>query len=584
MKSLFIFLLSVHFSVSNYYYRTGSDSSSDESGMLLTYRQPYYAYRQRPQNYHPLNYLIWLRYWQHLLNRMKTTTAATRPVTIATSTTKTTIPRGDSIIQATSTAKNIPITQQRGDNNIKDDTQFEGKTEVPTDWWDEGNFVDGHVVTQTEERNEVPESWEHPTLDGQAVTQSQIPTAEFTKKGGGNGAVKVDPTTTMPVDQCLDFTLTPGRALVRPTAKRTLEVTDDNYAEVKFSRSKYIPNNFFDESRKRYLHKFSIVLPKDESTSKDIFILRHKREAVKPFRSDSNRRDILSRNGDLIQLLKTTESLEISNIKVDQDYKEAGNPREEDDAGDYREQNFNDNNEYQVDEYIDSCENYHCPRGKVCNVNTEIKLRCVCQDPTTCPSSIGKSDMVCGTDNKTYENSCHLFAAKCTFKDVSPGQSLHLDYTGACKYIAPCLDNELSQFSLLIRNWLKDVLVHQYEYDLKKPGLLTKKQRIIVKKIYNLQAQIKASVYGPGRQSNNFEMNYLMNIYPVHWQFGQLDRKPADGYLSHSELAPLRASIIPMDHCKSRFFKQCDSSRDKRVSLKEWCSCFGIKNNGIDLF
>ncbi|MGH0128484.1 UNVERIFIED_CONTAM: hypothetical protein FKN15_034942 [Acipenser sinensis] len=187
--------------------------------------------------------------------------------------------------------------------------------------------------------------------------------------------------------------------------------------------------------------------------------------------------------------------------------------------------------------------------------------------------------MVCGTDNKTYENSCHLFAAKCTFKDVSPGQSLHLDYTGACKYIAPCLDNELSQFSLLIRNWLKDVLVHLYEYDLKKPGLLTKKQRIIVKKIYNLQAQIKASVYGPGWQSNNFEMNYLMNIYPVHWQFSQLDRKPANGYLSHSELAPLQASIIPMDHCKSRFFKQCDSSRDKRVSLKEWCSCFGIKNS-----
>ncbi|MBN3281830.1 SPRC protein, partial [Polyodon spathula] len=223
---------------------------------------------------------------------------------------------------------------------------------------------------------------------------------------------------------------------------------------------------------------------------------------------------------------------------------------------------------------LDPCENHHCPRGKVCNVNTENKPRCVCQDPNSCPSSIGKSDMVCGTDNKTYENSCHLFAAKCTFKDVSPGQRLHLDYTGACKYVAPCLDNELSQFSLLIRKWLKDVLVHLYEYDLKNPGLLTKKQKIIVKKIYNLQAQIKASVYG--RQRCNF--NYLMNIYPVHWQFGQLDRKPADGYLSHSELAPLRASIIPMGHCTSRFFKQCDTSRDKRVSLKEWCSCFGIKN------
>lgn len=48
--------------------------------------------------------------------------------------------------------------------------------------------------------------------------------------------------------------------------------------------------------------------------------------------------------------------------------------------------------------------------------------------------------------------------------------------------------------------------------------------------------------------------------------------------LTHSELAPLRVPLVPMEHCTSHFFQKCDADKDKQVSFKEWTSCFGIKN------
>uniref|UniRef100_A0A8C1GHT3 SPARC n=1 Tax=Cyprinus carpio TaxID=7962 RepID=A0A8C1GHT3_CYPCA len=227
------------------------------------------------------------------------------------------------------------------------------------------------------------------------------------------------------------------------------------------------------------------------------------------------------------------------------------------------------------------CLNHHCKKGKVCEVDDSNQPMCVCQDPLTCPAPIGDFEHVCGTDNKTYESSCHFFATKCALEGTKKGHKLHLDYIGPCKYITPCIDNELKEFPLRMRDWLKNVLVTLYERD-EDNNLLTEKQKLRIKKIYENEKRLQAGDHSLDLLALDFEKNYNMYIFPVHWQFGQLDQHPVDGFLSHTELAPLRAPLIPMEHCTTSFFEQCDADQDKYIALEEWANCFGIKEQDID--
>ncbi|KAK7166117.1 hypothetical protein R3I93_006022 [Phoxinus phoxinus] len=233
-------------------------------------------------------------------------------------------------------------------------------------------------------------------------------------------------------------------------------------------------------------------------------------------------------------------------------------------------------------EPADPCENFRCKRGKTCKMNDENKPVCVCQEPSECPPSVNDFDHVCGTDNKTYDTSCQLFATKCSLDGTKIGHRLHLDYSGSCKFIAPCLESELVQFPLRMRDWLKNVLLQLYEHDSMSPGFLTAKQRIRVQKIYESERRLRSGDHPVELLQKDFEKNYNMYIYPVHWQFAQMDQHPSDRILSHSELAPLRVPLVPMEHCTSVFFQTCDADKDKLVSFKEWCSCFGIKEEDMD--
>uniref|UniRef100_A0A8C2HSQ1 SPARC-like 1 n=1 Tax=Cyprinus carpio TaxID=7962 RepID=A0A8C2HSQ1_CYPCA len=226
---------------------------------------------------------------------------------------------------------------------------------------------------------------------------------------------------------------------------------------------------------------------------------------------------------------------------------------------------------------VDPCENFRCKRGKTCKMNDENKPVCVCQEPSECPPSVNDLDHVCGTDNKTYDTSCQLFATKCGLEGTKIGHRLHLEYTGSCKFIPPCPESELVQFPLRMRDWLKNVLLQLYEHESMSPGFLTAKQRIRVQKIYESERRLHAGDHPVELLQQDFEKNYNMYIYPVHWQFAQMDQHPSDRFLSHSELAPLRVPLVPMEHCTSVFFQRCDADKDKLVSFKEWCSCFGIK-------
>ncbi|XP_040822771.1 SPARC-like protein 1 [Ochotona curzoniae] len=230
---------------------------------------------------------------------------------------------------------------------------------------------------------------------------------------------------------------------------------------------------------------------------------------------------------------------------------------------------------------IDSCVNFQCKRGHVCKADLHGNPHCVCQDPMTCPPA-KLLDQVCGTDNQTYTSSCHLFATKCKLEGTKKGHQLQLDYFGACKSIPACTDFEVTQFPLRMRDWLKNILMQLYEPNPEHPGYLNEKQRNKVKKIYLDEKRLLAGDHPIDLLLRDFKKNYHMYVYPVHWQFSELDQHPMDRVLTHSELAPLRASLVPMEHCITRFFEECDPNKDKHITLKEWGHCFGIKEEDID--
>nr|XP_031289485.1 SPARC-like protein 1 isoform X1 [Camelus dromedarius] len=230
---------------------------------------------------------------------------------------------------------------------------------------------------------------------------------------------------------------------------------------------------------------------------------------------------------------------------------------------------------------VDSCMSFQCKRGHICKADQQGKPHCVCQDPVTCPPT-KLLDQVCGTDNQTYASSCHLFATKCRLEGTKKGHQLQLDYFGACKSIPVCTDFEVTQFPLRMRDWLKNILMQLYEPNPEHAGYLNEKQRNKVKKIYLDEKRLLAGDHSIDLLLRDFKKNYHMYVYPVHWQFSELDQHPRDRVLTHSELAPLRASLVPMEHCITRFFEECDPNKDKHITLKEWGLCFEIKEEDID--
>ena len=143
---------------------------------------------------------------------------------------------------------------------------------------------------------------------------------------------------------------------------------------------------------------------------------------------------------------------------------------------------------------VDPCMDFRCKRGKACMLDADLKPACVCQEPTKCPASVNEFDhvssehlihkfapksrwnyayrirpksltwqlilfvccssllQVCGTNNKTYDTACALFATKCNLEGTKRGHKLHLDYTGPCKCMTsqgfkptPCFQHSFIQ-------------------------------------------------------------------------------------------------------------------------------------------
>ncbi|KAI8521807.1 hypothetical protein Bbelb_015610 [Branchiostoma belcheri] len=226
------------------------------------------------------------------------------------------------------------------------------------------------------------------------------------------------------------------------------------------------------------------------------------------------------------------------------------------------------------------CFDKKCKRGEVCDLDEKLKPICVCAKK--CPEPEDPALSVCSTANKTYASECHLFKQKCDLKSSEDGKRvrIHLDYYGPCKLIEECLEEELAEFPLRMRDWLKNVLVQRMSLE-----LLTDKEMFHAKKIYEDERRLKKRADGGDWEAEillrDFRKNYAHYVYPIHWMFSKLDQHPKDRYLTHAELAPLRAPLVPMEHCTTTFFKTCDDDGDKRISLYEWGACLELKEEDI---
>lgn len=210
------------------------------------------------------------------------------------------------------------------------------------------------------------------------------------------------------------------------------------------------------------------------------------------------------------------------------------------------------------------CENHQCGWGKECIVVDGTKTKCDCI--RKCPSSSGTDpfDKACSNTNETFDSMCELYRERClcrrddiACRNPEKNKHLHIEYMGTCKDLEPCTKELLDQFPERMADWLFQVM-----RDLKKRQELhgDKWQRMID------EAETD---------------DHLKHVYPVIWKFCDLDNKPSDKSVTHHELIPITAPVMPMESCIKPFLKGCDSDSDEKITLKEWGKCLGLNEEEI---
>jgi hypothetical protein len=209
------------------------------------------------------------------------------------------------------------------------------------------------------------------------------------------------------------------------------------------------------------------------------------------------------------------------------------------------------------------CENHQCGWGKECIVHgTKTKCECIRRCPTS--NGVDPFEKACSNTNETFENMCELYKERCLCRrddavcgNPEKNKHLHIEYMGSCKNLEPCTQELLEQFPIRMADWLFQVM-----RDLKKRQELhgDKWQRMIDE-----------------AESDD----HLKHVYPVIWKFCDLDTKPHDKSVTHHELIPITAPVMPMESCIKPFLKGCDSDGDEKITLKEWGKCLGLKEEEI---
>jgi len=212
------------------------------------------------------------------------------------------------------------------------------------------------------------------------------------------------------------------------------------------------------------------------------------------------------------------------------------------------------------------CDQHVCGWGKECVVDK--KGRPVCECVAKCPALDNDDplDQVCASNNQTYSSLCELYRQRCVCKKRSgyenectnPSNSkIHLEYLGACKELEQCTTELMAQFPDRMADWLFQVMK-----ELKKRRELT-----------NMEWE---ELITEAEQDDEKK-----HVIPVIWKFCDLDVKPHDRHVSHHELIPITAPVIPMESCIKPFLEECDANKDGAITIHEWGKCLGLKEGEI---
>lgn len=209
------------------------------------------------------------------------------------------------------------------------------------------------------------------------------------------------------------------------------------------------------------------------------------------------------------------------------------------------------------------CEGHHCGWGKECRINKKNKPHCVCVDDCPMPVDADPFDKVCSNHNETFETLCHLYQEKCFCKHgddrckANKHNRAHLEYMGPCKELDECTEDHMKQFPERMADWLFQVMKE-------------------MKKRQELHGEKWLSLLDEAESDDEYK-----HVYPVLWKYCDLDRKPHDKYVTHQELIPITAPVIPMESCIKPFLSSCDTDDNDKITLKEWGKCLGLKEGEI---
>lgn len=209
------------------------------------------------------------------------------------------------------------------------------------------------------------------------------------------------------------------------------------------------------------------------------------------------------------------------------------------------------------------CEDHHCGWGKECMLNKDNEPHCECI--RECPSvpDLEDSDKVCSNQNETFDSICHLYRERCLCRNKDDGcekkkhHKVHLEYLGQCKRLTECTEEHLEQFPQRMSDWLFQVMKD-----------LNDREQLHGDDWINMLTEAESD-------------EHLKHVYPVVWKFCDLDAKPHDKEVSHHELIPITAPVMPMESCIKPFLKRCDTNDNNKISLSEWGKCLGLKKGEI---